>query len=93
MTAFFESRPDGDHGRQPVHPRRRAANTSQGPEAGPIAYAQIGLPRDITLEEATAIGAELKELMPKIEGVHRHRGTILAEFEVPSSELLGLASP
>ena len=36
--------------------------------------------------------AELKELMPKIEGVQIEiGGQILAEFEVPSSELLGLA--
>ena len=65
---------------------------AQGPEAGKIAYAQIGLPREITLEEATAISLEIREAMPEIPGVQIEvGGQLLAEFEVPSSELLGLA--
>jgi RND superfamily putative drug exporter len=65
---------------------------SQGPEAGRIAYAQIGLPRDVTLEEATVIGSDIREAMPEIDGVQIELGgALLAEFEVPSSELLGLA--
>jgi RND superfamily putative drug exporter len=94
MTAFFERA--GQIGGitlvSPYTPEGAQQIASQGPEAGLIAYAQIGLPRDITLEEATVIGAELRELMPKIAGVQIEiGGAILAEFEVPSSELLGLA--
>ena len=68
MTAYFEEAcqiegitivsPYTEEGAQQI--------ASQGPEAGKIAYAQIGLPREITLEEATVIGAELGELMPEI---------------------------
>ena len=94
MTAFFDraGQIEGITVVSPYTPEGAQQIASQGPEAGLIAYAQIGLPRDITLEEATAIGAELKELMPEIEGVQIEiGGQILAEFEVPSSELLGLA--
>ena len=94
MTAYFEEAaqiegitlvsPYSEEGAQQI--------AAQGPEAGKIAYAQIGVPRDTTIEEATVIGAELRELMPQIDGVQVELGgALLAEFEVPSSELLGLA--
>ena len=94
MTAYFDraGQIEGITIVSPYTPEGAQQIASQGPEAGLIAYAQIGLPRDITLEEATAIGAELKDLMPEIAGVQIEiGGAILAEFEVPSSELLGLA--
>jgi RND superfamily putative drug exporter len=94
MSAFFDEvaqiegitlvSPYSEEGAQQI--------AAQGPEAGKIAYAQIGLPRDITLEEATVIGTEVRERMPEISGVQIELGgALLAEFEVPSSELLGLA--
>ena len=94
MTAFLDeaSRIEGITLASPYTPEGAQQIASQGPEAGRIAYAQIGLPRDTTLEEATAIGAELRGLMPEIPGVQIELGgALLAEFEVPSSELLGLA--
>ena len=94
MTAFFDeaSRIEGITLVSPYTPEGAQQIASQGPEAGSIAYAQIGLPRDITIEEATAISAELRELMPEIQGVQIEvGGALLAEFEVPSSELLGLS--
>ena len=94
MTAFFEeaSRIEGITLIGPYTEEGAQQVASQGPEAGRIAYAQIGLPRDITLEEAAVISAELRELMPQIPGVQIEvGGALLAEFEVPSSELLGLA--
>ena len=71
MTAYFDraGQIEGITLISPYTPEGAQQIASQGPEAGLIAYAQIGLPRDITLEEATAIGAELKELMPEIAGV------------------------
>jgi RND superfamily putative drug exporter len=58
---------------------------------GQIAYATVGLSLDITLVEATEIAAAIRELLPEIPGVQIEiGGAILAEFEVPSSELLGL---
>ena len=94
MTAYFDEvaqiegitlvSPYSEEGAQQI--------AAQGPEAGKIAYAQIGLPRDITLEEATVIGADVRERMPEVDGLQIELGgALLAEFEVPSSELLGLA--
>ena len=94
MTAYFDEiaqiegitlvSPYSDEGAQQI--------AAQGPEAGKIAYAQIGLPREITLEEATVVGTEIREAMPEVAGVQIEvGGALLAEFEVPSSELLGLA--
>ncbi|MGH2641694.1 MAG: MMPL family transporter [Actinomycetota bacterium] len=94
MSAFFDeaSGIEGITVTSPYEPEGAQQIASQGPEAGQIAYAQIGLPRSITIEEATAIGTELRELIPEIPGVQIEvGGALLAEFEVPSSELLGLA--
>ncbi|MGZ5351069.1 MAG: MMPL family transporter, partial [Actinomycetota bacterium] len=94
MTAFFDeaSKIKGITLVSPYTEEGAQQIAAQGPEAGRIAYAQIGLPRDITLVEATTISSELKDLLPEIPGVQIEvGGAILAEFEVPSSELLGLA--
>jgi len=94
MTAFFEeaSQIEGMTLTSPYTPEGAQQIASQGPDAGRIAYAQIGLPRDTSIEEATAISLELRKLIPEIPGVQIELGgALLAEFEVPSSELLGLA--
>ncbi len=94
MTAFFDEVSQIEQVTlvSPYTPEGAQQIAAQGPEAGRIAYAQIGLPRDITLEESAVIGAEIKDLLPEIPGVQIEiGGAILAEFEVPSSELLGLA--
>ena len=76
----------------PYSPEGAQQISAAGPEADKIAYAVIGVPREITLEEAALITAEMNELMPAIEGVQIEiGGQIFAEFEVPSSEALGLA--
>ena len=94
MSAYFEevSQIEGITLVSPYSEEGAQQIAAQGPEAGKIAYAQIGLPREVTLEEATVIGAEIREAMPEIAGVQIEiGGALLAEFEVPSSELLGLA--
>ena len=94
MTAFLDeaSKIEGITIVSPYTEEGAQQIAAQGPEAGKIAYAQIGLPRDITLAQATTISSELKDLLPEIPGVQIEiGGGILAEFEVPSSELLGLA--
>ncbi len=94
MTAYFEeiSQIEGITVVSPYSEEGAQQIAAQGPEAGTIAYAQIGLPRDVTLEEATEIGTQIRESMPEIQGVQIEiGGALLAEFEVPSSELLGLA--
>jgi RND superfamily putative drug exporter len=94
MTGYFDEarRIEGMTIVSPYSPEGAQQIAQRGPEAEKIAYAQIGLPRNISLEQAAEISAELKELMPQIEGVQIEiGGALLAEFEVPSSELLGLA--
>src|ERR671918_576870 len=94
MSTFFDevSRIEGLTLSSPYTPEGSQQIAQQGPDAGRIAYAQIGLPRDITLEQAAEFRSQLDELMPEIPGVQIEiGGALLAEFEVPSSELLGLA--
>jgi RND superfamily putative drug exporter len=94
MTEFFDeaSQIEGITVVSPYSPEGAQQIASQGPEAGLIAYAQIGVSRETTLEEAGVISTELKELMPEMEGLQIEiGGQIFAEFEVPSSELLGIA--
>jgi putative drug exporter of the RND superfamily len=94
MTEFFDqaSQIEGITIVSPYSPEGAQQISAQGPEAGKIAYAQIGISRDTTLEEAGVITDQLNELMPEIEGLQIELGgQIFAEFEVPSSELLGIA--
>ncbi|MGB0101387.1 MAG: MMPL family transporter, partial [Nocardioides sp.] len=69
--------------------QRRIA--SQGDEAGKVAYADLELPADINIEQATAIRAAIDERMPEVDGLRVEiGGNIFAEFEPPNSEALGL---
>ncbi len=66
--------------------------SSQGPGAGKIAYANVELPDDINFQRAGEIGKQIREDVPKIEGLRVETGGfIFAGFEEPSSEVLGLA--
>jgi RND superfamily putative drug exporter len=61
---------------------------------GYVAYATIAFPADATFEEATVAGEELRELVvgAEVPGVDAYLGgEILAEFEEPLAELIGLA--
>jgi putative drug exporter of the RND superfamily len=93
MTAFFDAAAqiEGITLVSPYTQEGAQQVAAFGPEAGKIAYAQIGLSRETTLEEATRIGRELKALIPQVDGLQVEvGGATLAEFDVPSSELLGL---
>jgi RND superfamily putative drug exporter len=64
----------------------------QGDEAGRIAYANIELPDDIDFTRAGEIRDEILERAPDIDGLRIELGGfVFAEFEEPSSELIGLA--
>jgi RND superfamily putative drug exporter len=66
--------------------------SSQGTEAGKIAYAEIELPDDVEQADAVAIRDDIADALPEIDGVDIELGGIIfAEFEVPSSEAVGLA--
>lgn len=63
-----------------------------GPEAGKIAYADIELPEDTPWSAAQEVGADLLASAPELEGLQVEiGGQGFAEFEEPSSEIIGLA--
>jgi putative drug exporter of the RND superfamily len=63
-----------------------------GDDAGKIAFASVELPSDINQEDALDLTDEIKQSVPHVDGLQVELGgSIFAEFEAPSSELLGLA--
>ena len=69
---------------------------SEGADAGKIAFANVEMPDDIPLPRAEEIRDEIKDdieaNIAPIDGVRTELGGfIFAEFEEPSSELIGLA--
>ena len=75
----------------PYTPEGEAQISDQGDQAGKIAYAEIEAPSDATFEETAAVGEEIRKAMPVVPGVRIELGgAAFAEFEVPSSEALGL---
>jgi RND superfamily putative drug exporter len=76
----------------PYSPGGELLISSQGPEAGKIAYANVELPDDIDSPRALEISKEITASLPELEGLQVELGGIIfAEFETPSSEVLGLA--
>jgi RND superfamily putative drug exporter len=66
--------------------------SSQGPEDGKVAYANVELPDDIDQADAFDVREEIAEQLPELDGVEIELGgMIFAEFAVPESESLGLA--
>jgi putative drug exporter of the RND superfamily len=66
--------------------------SQSGDEAGLVAYAQVEVPQDMSFDDTVKVGDQMKELMPSVNGVQIEiGGAVFAEFEPPSSELLGLA--
>ncbi|HEX6310669.1 MAG TPA: MMPL family transporter [Acidimicrobiia bacterium] len=64
---------------------------STGEDAGKIAYAKVELPDDISFPRAGEIRDRILEDAPTIDGVRIELGGfIFADFEEPSSEILGL---
>jgi RND superfamily putative drug exporter len=65
--------------------------SDRGADAGRIAYAEFEAPSDASFEETVAIGDEIRAEMPDVDGVRIELGgQAFAEFEVPSSEALGI---
>ena len=59
---------------------------------GTIAYAEVELPDDVSLEEALEVRDQINAVTPEIEGTRIELGgQVFADFEPPSSELLGLS--
>jgi putative drug exporter of the RND superfamily len=75
----------------PYTPGNERQISSQGDGAGRIAYAEFEAPSDATFEETVAIGDDIRAAMPVAEGLRIELGgQAFAEFEVPSSEALGI---
>ena len=66
--------------------------SSEGPEAGLIAYANVELPEESDFTRAAEIRDTILEQSPEIDGLTIELGGfIFADFEEPTAELLGLA--
>jgi putative drug exporter of the RND superfamily len=75
----------------PYEPGNEDQISSAGADAGRIAYAEFEAPSDATFEETVAIGDDIRAAMPEADGLRIELGgQAFAEFEVPSSEALGL---
>jgi len=66
--------------------------SSQGPDAGKVAYANVELPKDIELPEATKISRKIKDTVPHLAGLTVERGGyVLGEYDQPNTEAFGVA--
>ncbi len=75
----------------PYTPEGEQQIAREGSNAGLIAYAEFEAPSDASFEETAEVGREIREAIPDVDGVQVEvGGAAFAEFEVPSSEALGL---
>ncbi len=106
MTAYFDTLTaetvpggelDGVFVRSPYQPGAESQIASQGPRAGEIAFAQLSIAETVDQVEAGEMGHWMAEQLDEqgiteIDGLNVEiGGALLAEFEPPESELLGLA--
>ncbi|HYI61775.1 MAG TPA: MMPL family transporter [Acidimicrobiales bacterium] len=64
---------------------------TEGDLAGRLAYAEVELPADATFEQAVEVADEIRPRAEQVDGVEVILGgQTFAEFEEPSSEVLGL---
>ncbi len=78
----------------PFAPEGAAQVAPEETSEGYVAYASVAFPADATFEEASAAGTEIRELVEELDapGVDVYLGgEIVAEFEEPRAELIGLA--
>jgi len=75
----------------PYSPEGQQQIAQQGPEAGRLAYAQVSVPTDYSIEQAAEVTKRMDELKPELAGLQvEYGGAIFAEFAAPESEVLGL---
>ena len=76
----------------PYSEQGQAQIARQGELAGLVAYAQVILAADVNVTDAAALGGAIEDNAPAIEGLEvLPGGTVLAEFEPPETEFIGLA--
>ena len=76
----------------PYSPIGASQISTHGDSAGNIAYAQLVLEADTTTDEGAAIGEQIAELAPEIDGLEIALGGDMFRLrEPPNSEMLGIA--
>ncbi len=95
MQALFDkvSTIEGvDRVESPYDPQALQQIASRGPEAGKIAFANVEMPDDTDFARGFDIRKQILADVPRIDGLQVELGgAIFAEFEEPSSEILGIA--
>jgi putative drug exporter of the RND superfamily len=95
LFAYAEDQ-DGITVTSPYAPEAFGQIAQEGDLAGQVAFARVEISEDVTFAESGELGAELAaraaELEEQVPGLQVEiGGEILAEFEPPESELIGLA--
>ena len=81
-----------DRVESPYAPEAAQQIASRGSEAGKIAFANVEMPEDMDFARGFEIRKEISAGAPRIDGLRiEYGGAIFAEFEEPSSEILGVA--
>ena len=75
----------------PYEPGNEAQISQLGDQTGKIAYAEIEAPSDASFQETAEVGRQIRAAMPTVDGLRVELGgQAFADFEVPSSEALGI---
>ena len=94
MTALFDSVAESDlvtRVESPYDPATGGRLIAQGDEAGTIAYANVEMPEDVDFNKVADLRDEILDELPDVDGLDVELGGfIFAEFEEPTTELLGL---
>ncbi len=91
LFAAFDAR-DNVVVTSPYTPEGQFQIAREGVDAGKIAFANVEMPEDTTWAEAQAVGKEIAESAPHIDGLQVEvGGQNFSEFEEPSSEVIGLS--
>ena len=73
-------------------PYERPFDAIQVSADGRVAFAELSLSSDLDFTETADVGAEIKDLLPEIDGLQVEiGGEALAEFETPETEFIGLS--
>jgi RND superfamily putative drug exporter len=76
----------------PYGPLGASQISARGADAGKIAYASVELDADTTFEHTHTIAKQIRSMTPHVDGVRVYLGgQPFADFQPPSSELLGLS--
>jgi len=92
LTTIDEKVPEITSIVSPFGPMGERQISSTGPLSGKVAFATLNVQNDIEQTRSAAIGTELREMAPKLDGLQVEiGGQVFAAFEPPNSELVGLA--